>query len=313
VPDEIDLLRLFRDEMPGPSTDAWARARAAVAAARSQEAPPGPRRGRRPGRRRFSIAAAGTVAAAVTGLLAALLSGWPATRPAGQVRTTAFVARIERALAPPRQHDIVGYARTVLPPGSHVLLGADYSRGGPGVGSGLGVGVQVLWSYRGTSAMYGFTPGGRRVFAQESATEANGKTVQEVTVIYADATWWRATLRQPSGPTRSTAARCGPGAQIGAGGWPAFIRHDLSCGEFRMAGRQRVGGVQVVKLTGSNGTTAWVDPSTYLPVRVIIGGLKPTQIDFRWLAPTEANLAQLSVRVPAGFRQVPPPSTAAAP
>jgi hypothetical protein len=311
VPDEIDLLRLFRDEMPGPSTDAWARARAAVAAARSEETPPGPRPMRRPGRRRLSIAAAGTVAAVVTGLVAALLSGSPATRPAGQIQATAFVARVERALAPPRQHDIVGYSREVLPPGSHVLLGVDNSRGGPGVSSGLGVGVQVLWSYRGTSTMYGFTGSGRRVFAQESATVAGGKTV-EVTVIYADGTWWRATL-PPSEPPPSTAPRCGLGVDIGAGGWPAFFRHQLGCGEFRMAGRQRVDGVQVVKLTESNGTMAWVNPVTYLPVRVIVAGLEPSIYDFRWLAPTAASLAPLSVRVPAGFRQVPPPTAAVTP
>jgi hypothetical protein len=248
-------------------------------------------------------------------LIAGLAGGLMGARGGGntgqQIQTTAFVAGVERALAPPRQHDIVGYSREVLPPGSHVLLGVDNARAGPGVSSGLGVGVQVLWSYRGTSTMYGFTRSGRRVFAQETATAAGGKTV-EVTVIYGDATWWRATL-PPSGPPPSPAPRCGPGVQIGAGGWPAFIRHDLSCGEFRMAGRQRVGGVQVVKLTGSNGTTAWVNPSTYLPVRVIVAGLKPSLIDFRWLAPSAASLAQLSVRVPADFRQVRPPTTAVAP
>jgi hypothetical protein len=310
VPDEIDLLRLFRDEMPGPSTDAWARARAAVAAARSEETPPGPRPMRRPGRRRLSIAAAGTVAAVVTGLVAALLSGSPPTRPAGRVQAMAFVARVERALAPPRQHDIVGYSSTVLPPGSRILLGAGYESGGPGVRGGLAVGVEVLWWYRGTSTLYGFTRSGRRVFAQESVTVTNGKTVQEVTVtvIYADATWWRATLRQPSGPQTSTAPRCGPGVDIGAGGWPAFFRFELGCGEFRMAGRLRAGGVQVVKLTERTGTTAWVNPVTYLPVRVIVAGREPSVCDFRWLAPTPASLATLSVQVPAGFRQVRPPT-----
>jgi hypothetical protein len=140
---------------------------------------------------------------------------------------------------------------------------------------------------------------------------AGGKTV-EVTVIYADGTWWRATL-PPSEPPPSTAPRCGLGVDIGAGGWPAFFRHQLGCGEFRMAGRQRVDGVQVVKLTESNGTMAWVNPVTYLPVRVIVAGLEPSIYDFRWLAPTAASLAPLSVPVPAGFRQVPPPATAVAP
>jgi hypothetical protein len=306
VPDEIDLLRLFRDEMPGPSTDAWARARAAIAASRSEENPPRPRPMRRPGRRRLSIAAAVTVGAAVTVLVAALISGSPATRPAGQVQTTAFVARVERALVSPRQASTVEYARTLEPPGSHTQLGAGASRSEPGVGSGLAVGVTVSWAYQGTSTMYGFTRSGQRVFAQESVTVAGGKTV-EVTVIYGDATWWRATLRQPGGRRASTPPVCGPGVRIGAGGWPAFIRYELGCGQFRMAGRQRADGVAAVKLTGSNGTTAWVNPATYLPVRVIVGGLQPTQIDFRWLAPTAASLAQLSVRVPSGFRQVSPP------
>lgn len=37
--DEIELLRSFRRELPGPSTDAWVRARAAVAAAAAEEGP----------------------------------------------------------------------------------------------------------------------------------------------------------------------------------------------------------------------------------------------------------------------------------
>jgi hypothetical protein len=32
----------------------------------------------------------------------------------------------------------------------------------------------------------------------------------------------------------------------------------------------------------------------------------PLQVDFQWLPPTPANLAWLGLRVPAGFKQVPP-------
>ncbi len=78
---EIELLQRFRDEMPGPSTDAWARARSAVAVAQSEEEPTGPLRGRRSGRRQlFSIAAVAGVAAAVAGLLAAQIPNSPAAR-----------------------------------------------------------------------------------------------------------------------------------------------------------------------------------------------------------------------------------------
>ena len=40
---------------------------------------------------------------------------------------------------------------------------------------------------------------------------------------------------------------------------------------FTVAGRQRVDGVDAIKLTGHKpaaGTTIWVDPSSYLPVRL---------------------------------------------
>jgi hypothetical protein len=47
--------------------------------------------------------------------------------------------------------------------------------------------------------------------------------------------------------------------------------------------------------------TVYVSPATYLPVRVVIGGLRQ---DYRWLAPTAANLAMLKVHIPPGFRRV---------
>jgi hypothetical protein len=43
-------------------------------------------------------------------------------------------------------------------------------------------------------------------------------------------------------------------------------------------------------------------------VRVLTAGRQQQiQTDFRWLAPAPARLAVLSLPVPAGFRQVPPP------
>ena len=83
--DEIDLLRGFRDETPGPSAGAWARARAAVAAARLEEGQPGPRRRRRrPGlpRRAWIAAAAAVVLVAAGGAAAGLaVSGGSAGPP----------------------------------------------------------------------------------------------------------------------------------------------------------------------------------------------------------------------------------------
>jgi hypothetical protein len=315
VPDEIDLLRMFRDEMPGPSTDAWARARAAIAVARSEENPAARRPRRRADRWRFPMAAAGTLAAAVAGLVAALLTGSPAVRQPGQAETTAFVTRVEHAVAAAsQQQNVVAYQRAMLPAGSRVRLGIGDMAAGPGVGSGLAAAVMVTRSYHGTSTTSGFTLAGQQVFATEISTAAGGKTT-EVAVVYRNATWWRAAPPAAASAPAPAPFACGPGVTIGPGGWPAFIGYELRCGEFVQAGgagtakpgRQRVDGIDAVKLTGRGGTVLWVDPANYLPVQVVVAGLKPTQIDFRWLSPTAANLAQLSVRVPAGFRRVPPP------
>ena len=69
--DEIDVLRRFRDEMPGPSAGAWARARSAIEAARSAEGQPEQQHERDP-RRRPSV----WIAAAVAGVLVVAGSTW---------------------------------------------------------------------------------------------------------------------------------------------------------------------------------------------------------------------------------------------
>jgi hypothetical protein len=57
-------------------------------------------------------------------------------------------------------------------------------------------------------------------------------------------------------------------------------------------------------------TTYWVDPSSYLPVRseFTLPATGPVRFDYRWLQPTDTNLASLDVTIPAGFTEVPPPS-----
>jgi hypothetical protein len=69
--DEIDVLRRFRDEMPGPSAGAWARARSAIEAVRSAEGQPGQQHERDP-RLRPSF----WIAAAVAGILVVAGGTW---------------------------------------------------------------------------------------------------------------------------------------------------------------------------------------------------------------------------------------------
>jgi hypothetical protein len=91
------------------------------------------------------------------------------------------------------------------------------------------------------------------------------------------------------------------------------LRAAVSCGTMAGAGRQRVDGIEAIKLTSRPNSriseTIWVSPGTYLPVRVVIrpahGKPGPVQTaDVTWLRPTAQNLARMTVPIPAGFRQV---------
>jgi hypothetical protein len=54
--------------------------------------------------------------------------------------------------------------------------------------------------------------------------------------------------------------------------------------------------------------TIWVDPATYLPVRMVSTSsvFVGVAYNIRWLPPTRTNLALLTVPIPAGFTQVAP-------
>lgn len=108
-----------------------------------------------------------------------------------------------------------------------------------------------------------------------------------------------------------------------AADWNSIVESGLRCGLFHVAGRQRADGIDAIKLTGrfpQSATVLWVDPHTYLPVRMATNVLVLSVLsangheavtakvriwtDFRWLAPTHASLARLSATVPPGFRHV---------
>ena len=130
-------------------------------------------------------------------------------------------------------------------------------------------------------------------------------------MIYGNDTWWTAPAQGGQGGSGPAPSGCIQGHEISLGGgagngWPAFIRSQLACGAYTVAGRQVIDGVNTIKITGASGQFIfWVDPATYLPVQMTMG---PNQTEFRWLPATPANLAQLKVTVPAGFRHVPAPA-----
>jgi hypothetical protein len=230
------------------------------------------------------------------------------------------LTRVEQALAPAAQDNVLSSARTVYQPGTTLEpVGPTAVRVSvqPGVSSPWSTGYALRWMYRGSARISAFTATGQRVF--DLGITQGGQTPGSVAVIYHDGTWWQASLpglAGPAGPPGSS--YCGPGVQLQPGpgdGWPAFIRGELKCGEYAVDGHQWLGGIDAIKITGNGGRdTLWVNPATYLPVRVMLT-LRAIQIqtDFSWLAPTPAHLAQLNVTVPAGFRQVPPPAQAGIP
>jgi hypothetical protein len=91
------------------------------------------------------------------------------------------------------------------------------------------------------------------------------------------------------------------------------LRNAVSCGTLAVTGRQPIDGIEVIELTSRPGSaineTIWVDPATYLPVRInvdLVPGAPAWQtVNITWLPATAQNLAKLTVPIPAGFRHIP--------
>jgi hypothetical protein len=265
-------------------------------------------------RRRTALAVAATgTAAAVVGVTAgfALTAGTPG---AGGIETTAYVVnRVSTALS---ATDAIGYSLSRF---TGAAVPAELNN------------PQGLWEYGGRFRDLTETPAGRP-YLDLSARPSGGKWVL-TTVNYSDRGWSRAIV--PDGqrylPGATGGNFClGPvlslfgAAWKTAADWKQNILLGLQCRAFAVAGRQRVDGVDAIRLAGQKalaGITIWVDPRSYLPVRMtvpehVVTGSSGTvssvtmQIDFRWLPPTSANLAQLTTPIPSGFRQMAAPGFA---
>jgi hypothetical protein len=131
--------------------------------------------------------------------------------------------------------------------------------------------------------------------------------------------------QQPSSPTscaRSVVMSVMEAAASAPGTLPGDIREALSCGQLTKEGSEDVNGVNAIKLVSvlkahtpkpgaGLAVTLWVDPASYLPVRYRVSsirsvgaapGFRPEATwDISWLPPTNANLANFRVPIPAGF------------
>lgn len=90
----------------------------------------------------------------------------------------------------------------------------------------------------------------------------------------------------------------------------AELAREIAHGDWRILGHTRLRGHKAIKLAETRTghfmplpVTLWVSTATYLPLRMVwLSGSKTGEIDdWSYLRPTKANLAQLRVRIPAGY------------
>ena len=181
--------------------------------------------------------------------------------------------------------------------------------------------------------------GSERYLAQGTAVV--GGKLTEAYVTYFDHKY----SLSPVGPPGRPASACSPKARLSMGGppdptahWSAFISATLACGAATVTGHVRIDGVETTRITGKPATvrlspgyghsvreryararwTLYVNPVTYLPVRMI--GITETfggsgghtrfmsTTDVQWLPPTRANIARAMVIIPPGYQRVSSPA-----
>jgi len=185
--------------------------------------------------------------------------------------------------------------------------------------------------------LWDFPPQDRGLAYSAEGTARVGGTLMGAYVIYPDRRYSlsRQVPTQDSACTTTGALEMGGPAVVGVN-WKSFIDEMLACGAASATGRVRVNGAETTKITGKPVTvrlspgyskvvradwvtvrwTLYVNPKTYLPVRIAgstetYGGsagasLSSEMTNVRWLPPTKANIAKTLVTIPAGFHRVSP-------
>ena len=316
-----DSMRTFTEgiEYPPPLTD---RARQRVRRRR--------RRTRRLALVTSAAGAGGLIAAGVTLGLPLTASG-PPHRVTGIQTTARVIQRVDAALAAVQANSPVEAVIARGFPGARVSVGGPYQ---------VRIGTARMWSRGDVGHIAYFAPDGRLAAGFRSSVTHG--TFVATGIDYQHRTWWRSRSRTGASTDQGAPATCifRPVAQSPAQA-ASEIRRLLHCDHVRVAGRQRIDGVAAIKIvlqvvpskhrtctsgTGSIGPTKttwhctswtnvsrpggilWVASSDYLPVRFEPAGLPKSvaigRMDFRWLPPTQANLARLQMPIPAGFRRI---------
>jgi hypothetical protein len=259
-----------------------------------------------------SAGVAGVLTAAAVALVAVLLPGAFLGGSTGSAASAAYVVKkVDNALTAAEPGEMAQMTVTTTSP----------------VLSGAGKTVKAEeWSYDGQWRSVVYSADGQPAY-DEGLSSSSVYTV----VSYLTRTWGRQFMPAlPAGQSRKSQG-CGPAftnlpmlfrEELPSTGLSvtsppatvaASVRTAISCGALAEDGRQVVNGMTTIRLTSRMSSplaeTIWIDPGTYLPVRVVTrspGGMPAIQqtANIAWLRPTARNLAELGVRIPAGFRQV---------
>ena len=263
-------------------------------------------------RRRLAVSTAVACATAAATAVAAVVVTSALARPAGNAvsaRTAAYVVgRVRHALA---TENLVYRGRTMASDGT----------------------ASTTWVYGSRSQWVEYNLDGTPYSAEGSAL-VRGRHLT-VYVLYPDRRWtgspgWGS---MPGSACSRTGALEMGGIPIPTFQWSTFISHTLACGAASVTGHVLINGVETTQITGKPITvrlsgayskvihekwaraewTLYVDPHTYLPVRITgstetFGGSGGhthygTVTDVRWLPPTTANIARTLVTIPAGFQR----------
>lgn len=190
------------------------------------------------------------------------------------------------------------------------------------------------WSRGRQERVENLASSGRLVLGAKTTTAPKMST--SIWIDYSHRIWWRVSL-----PVGNPGPSCFPNVPNWTPAqWASEVTKLLSCSTVTKQGRQQVDGIDAIRLkihtklvrgcvmelpqvrgretvdiskchhfewmhAGWNGNL-WLDPSTYLPVRLTSfgPGRSGQRFDFQWLSPTPANLAKLRQPIPAGFRHV---------
>jgi hypothetical protein len=286
--DEIDLLKGFRDDMPEPTTDAWLRARAAIAAARAETNPKTKAtisvRWFRP-LYAVTLAAVAVISAVAGAFLAQTRTTTQLAAPAPTTSATVTMfTKVASAIQNDANYVVYTQATTVLSTGA-VYTGAwldDPWTGAPGTVVRQAGTQWVGGTESGWALSFVVPPTSRLRVGSDNECQL---TPYGISIDYTNHTW------QDTPPPCVTLP---PGL-------------DLDARAMRIVGYPVVSNQKTIEfraVSEDETFTLWIDNTTYLPLQSQTVKKDWTeQEQYTYDPPTAANQAKLTMSAPRGFTQ----------